>query len=58
MLVSLSIHGSKLDDEIIMLIDNVLSWVGWFLDNDMNIIWWREDGDVDKMMIIDNNVAL
>ena len=43
---------------IIMLIDNVLSCVGWFLDDDMNIVWWGECGDVDKMMIIYYDHAL
>ena len=33
---------------------NVLSYGGWFLDDDMHIIWWGEYGDVDKMMIIDD----
>ena len=43
---------------IIMLIDNVLSCVGWFLDDDMNIARWGECGDVYRMMIIDNNLTL
>ena len=48
-----------IDDEIIMLNDNVFSCVGWFLDDDnMNMIWWGEYGDVDKMMIMDNNLSL
>jgi len=47
-----------IDDEMILLIDNILSCVGWFLDDDMNIVWWGECSDVDKMMIIDNNLAL
>ena len=37
---------------------NVLSYGGWFLDDDMHIIWWGEYGDVDKMMIMDNNLSL
>ena len=47
-----------IDDEMILLTDNILSCVGWFLDDDMNIVWWGECSDVDKMMIIDNNFAL
>jgi len=47
-----------INDEIFMLIDNVLSCVAQFLDNDLNIFWWGERGEVDKMMIIDNNLAL
>ena len=41
-----------IDDEIIILNDNVLSCIGWFLDDDANIIWWGECGDLDK---IDDN---
>jgi len=37
---------------------NVLSCVGWFLDEDMNIVWWGEYVNVDKMMIMDHNLAL
>ena len=44
-----------IDDEIIILNDNVLSCIGWFLDDDMNIVWRGVCGDVDKMVIIDNN---
>jgi len=28
-----------IDDEIIMLNNNILNCVGWFLDDDMSIVW-------------------
>ena len=37
---------------------NVLSCVGWFLNDDIDIVWWCECGDVDKMIIINNNISL
>ena len=56
--VSLSCWEYYVDDEIIMIIYECLEFIGWFLDDDMNIVWWGECSDVDKMMIIDNNFAL
>ena len=47
-----------IDDEISILNDNVLSCVGWILNDNMNIIWWGECGNVDEMMIINNNLVL
>ena len=39
-------------DDMIKLNDNVLSWVSWFLDDDMNIVWRGECGGIDN---IDDN---
>jgi len=48
----------KWDVDEIMVLDEFLDlfWVD-FIDNDMNIIWWGECIDVDKLMIMDDNLA-
>lgn len=43
--------------EIIMIIDECLE-LCWFLDNDMNTVWWGECIGVDKMTMINDNLSL